>query len=389
MKNRRWKLLALMIAVSLTFSAEIPVSAFQNEEEELELSEVSNEVAQDKNWTEEFVRDTEGTLEKVIYRGYQDVNDKSTFAIKWVYTTEDGCWRSYAEDIEDAKPLKLQDTVYLIGVKNDGDEIITLSYSLMPDAEDDTIGIPNGGWWQERENGGLYSYHYFMTEEDVEDTDEFPVEGLEAPTEWMANQVVCLDFGDEVHNYWLDEEGYPVKNSWETDTEDSAKMYYFDESGEMSTYWKKVDGNYFWFGRANDGVKKTYWQNIYGKYYWLGSDGAMRTGWQKVYGKYYWLGHSNDGAMKTGWQKVYGKWYYLGSANDGAMKTGWQKIYGKWYYLGGANDGAMKTGWQTINGKKYYFGGANDGAMKTGWQTINGKKYYFGGANDGALKTTK
>ena len=191
--------------------------------------------------------------------------------------------------------------MYLIGVKNDGDEIITLRYSLMPDPHDETTGIPYGGWWQERENGGLSSYHYFLTEDDVEDTDEFPIEGLEASTEVMANQIVQLDIDGIIHNFWLNENGYPVRSVWKTDMEDGVSMYYFDQTGEMATYWKKIDGNYFWFGRANDGVKKTYWQ----------------------------------------------------------------KIYGKWYYLGGANDGAMKTGWQTINGKKYYFGGANDGALKT------------------------
>ena len=396
MKKRKLKLLALMMAASLTFSAGIPVLAMQNEEEELELQristqfsdEASDEVAQDENWTEEWIWDSaEENIEKVIYRKYDDVEDKSTFIMKWVYTREDNRWRMYGKDTLDAEPLVLKDGIYRVGVEHDGDTYMELNYSLRVEESDETAGIPDGGWWEERKDeNGSYSYHYFL-DDDTDST--FPMEGLEAPTKWMANQLVHLDFGDEIHNFWLNEKGCPVKNSWETDTDDYDKMYYFDETGEMATYWKKIDGAYFWFGRADDGVKKTYWQKVYGKYYWLGSDGAMRTGWQKVYGKYYWLGHSNDGAMKTGWQKVYGKWYYLGSANDGAMKTGWQKIYGKWYYLGGANDGAMKTGWQTINGKKYYFGGVNDGAMKTGWQTINGKKYYFGGANDGALKSTK
>lgn len=250
---------------------------------------------------------------------------------------------------------------------------------------------------------------------------------------------VIAEAGSWRHNtrgwWWYNDDwSYPT-NSWKTIY---GKDYHFNSQGYMDTYWARVDGNYYWFGRANDGAKKTYWQNIWGKWYWLGSDGAMRTGLQTVWGKTYYLGGSGDGAMKTGWQEV----PYSGNnpknvtytayfGSDGVMRTGWQTIDGKKYYFepdkdakdyGGmyvrysnidgteycfaqdgylltywqkgegdkyyrfyGSDGIRRLYWQNIWGKTYYFGDWGD--MATGWQEIDGDWYYFGGENDGSLKT--
>lgn len=243
---------------------------------------------------------------------------------------------------------------------------------------------------------------------------------------------VIAEAGSWRHNtrgwWWYNDDwSYPT-NSWKTIY---GKDYHFNSQGYMDTYWARVDGNYYWFGRANDGAKKTYWQNIWGRWYWLGSDGAMRTGFQNVWGKTYYLGGEGDGAMKTGWLRIPAangyegddQIYYLGS--DGVVRTGWQTIGGKRYYFYDetgmmsrgifetiddknyyfnddgtmgtywcknkkgsywfcGSDGVVRTGWQNIWGKKYYFDGSY---MVTGWKEIDGSWYYFGGKNDGSLKT--
>lgn len=256
--------------------------------------------------------------------------------------------------------------------------------------------------------------------------------GLLAGAMVLSTPVVA-EAGSWKHNtrgwWWYNDDwSYPA-NEWKTIY---GKDYHFNSQGYMDTYWASVDGNYYWFGKANDGAKKTYWQNIWGRWYWLGSDGAMRTGFQTVWGKTYYLGSEGDGAMKTGWLRIPAangyegddQIYYLGS--DGVVRTGWQTIGGKryhfydetgmmsrdifetidgkdyyfnsdgtvatyWfknkkgtYWLFGGADGAIRTGWQNIWGKKYYF---DSGYMLTGWQEIDGNWYYFGGKNDGSLKT--
>lgn len=268
--------------------------------------------------------------------------------------------------------------------------------------------------------------------------------GLLAGAMVLSTPVVA-SAGSWRHNstgwWWYNDDwSYPV-NSWKTIY---GKDYHFNSKGYMDTYWARVDGSYYWFGKANDGAKKTYWQNIWGKWYWLGSDGAMRSGWQNVWGKTYYLGGSGDGAMRTGWCEVpfrmdknpYNLTFTAYFGSDGAMRTGWQTIDGKKYYFetdkssstygslvrgrgliddteywfdgkdghlltywqklydGNNNyfysfygsDGIRRDGWQTIWGKKYYFD--EFGMMQTGWQKIDGDWYYFGGRDDGSLKTS-
>lgn len=258
--------------------------------------------------------------------------------------------------------------------------------------------------------------------------------GLLAGAMVLSTPVVA-SAGSWRHNstgwWWYNDDwSYPA-NSWKTIY---GKDYHFNSLGYMDTYWARVDGNYYWFGKANDGAKKTYWQNIWGRWYWLGRDGAMRTGFQTVWGKTYYLGSEGDGAMKTGWLRIPAangdkrddQIYYLGS--DGVVRKGWQTIGGKRYYfydetgvlvrdtlmsIGDdedkyyyfdkdgimatywnmdrmgyyrfcGSDGVLRDGWQTIWGRKYYF---DNTRMVTGWKQIDGDWYYFGGKNDGSLKT--
>ena len=215
---------------------------------------------------------------------------------------------------------------------------------------------------------------------------------------------VIAEAGSWRHNtrgwWWYNDDwSYPT-NSWKTIY---GKDYHFNSQGYMDTYWARVDGNYYWFGRANDGAKKTYWQNIWGKWYWLGRDGAMKTGFQTVWGKTYYLGGENDGAMKTGWLRIPAangderddQIYYLGS--DGVVRKGLQTIGGKRYYFYDETgvlvrdtlmsigddedkyyyfdkDGIMATYWGKDRMGYYRFYGS-DGVLRVGWENIWGKKY--------------
>lgn len=214
---------------------------------------------------------------------------------------------------------------------------------------------------------------------------------------------------DEGKKHWQYTDGSYACNTW---IEDEGKKYYLDESGNLTTGWKKLqDGEYFFLedgslavnqwidkvyvdsnGRRDDTVTwhepgwkhnsvGWWWQNEDGTYpsacferinnqsYYFDKNGYMVTGWLLIQNHWYYF--KNSGAMATGWQKIRGYWYYLDES--GIMRTGWQQIRGTWYYLRGS--GAMQTGWLRSGSTWYYLNGS--GAMVTGWQKIGGTWYYL------------
>ena len=76
-----------------------------------------------------------------------------------------------------------------------------------------------------------------------------------------------------------------------------------------------------------------------GNWYWFDQSGEMATGWKKIAEKWYYF--DVEGAMKTGWVKYKEHWYYL-DAKDGDMKSN-QFVKSAdgtgWYYL--KPDGSM------------------------------------------------
>ena len=99
-----------------------------------------------------------------------------------------------------------------------------------------------------------------------------------------------------------------------------------------------------------------------------------------------------DGTAVTGWQKIDGDSFYFYKANKdghvkGQMATGFLSDGGFRYYLipdetEGHREGAMATGFQSIEGQRYYFYRTSKddhekGQMATGWQSIDGARYYF------------
>ena len=160
-----------------------------------------------------------------------------------------------------------------------------------------------------------------------------------------------------------------VKNGW---VNEGSSRYYYSE-GKALTYWKKIDGVWYYFNAS--GVMQTGWQKINNRWYYLNDNGSMQIGWKDLNHRYYF---DEYGAMVTGWQKIDGSWYLFGPG--GAMLTGWQKVNNRWYYLN--DDGSMQIGWKDLNHRYYFDWG---GSMVTGWQKIDGIWYSFGPG--GAMQT--
>ena len=86
-------------------------------------------------------------------------------------------------------------------------------------------------------------------------------------------------------------------------------------------------------------------KEIDGKMYYFNEIGEMGTYWQYVHKKWYYFAAS--GEMKRGWLKDAGKWYYL-DQKTGEMAIGVKRIDGIEYRF---NDGGvMATGWETSDG---------------------------------------
>ncbi|HEW1296581.1 TPA: N-acetylmuramoyl-L-alanine amidase family protein [Streptococcus pneumoniae] len=111
---------------------------------------------------------------------------------------------------------------------------------------------------------------------------------------------------------------YPYLASWGI----SREQFKHDiENGlTIETGWQKNDTGY-WYVHSD------------GNWYWFDNSGEMATGWKKIAEKWYYF--NEEGAMKTGWVKYKDTWYYL-DAKEGAMVSNAfiQSADGTgWYYL--------------------------------------------------------
>ena len=213
-------------------------------------------------------------------------------------------------------------------------------------------------------------------------------------------------------------DGYPYDTVYTND----GKTYCFNEEGDMTTGYVKVDDSatgpelYYFSKEGNDpstdtlgSMLKDCWAqeaDENGAWHYLGSDGKAvntgeKAGWQQPEEDWYYL--KEDGTIdtsktgwvqienvwmkadkgvaaiqKAGWYQIENRWYML--KNDGSRdtsKVNWQQINGSWYFLkaDGSRD-TSKTGMQTgINGKTYFLNA--EGVPQNGFQTVNGVAYYF------------
>ena len=228
--------------------------------------------------------------------------------------------------------------------------------------------------------------------------------------------------------WWLklgESKGYAHDTFYTND----GKTYYFNEDGDMTTGYVKVDasatdssavkldpGLYYFSKEGNDpstdtlgSMLKDCWAqeaDENGAWHYLGPDGKAvntgeKAGWQQPEEDWYYL--KEDGTIDTsktgwvqienvwmkadkgvaaiqnaGWYQIENRWYML--KNDGTRdtsKVNWQQINGSWYFLkaDGSRD-TSKTGMQTgINGKTYFLNA--EGVPQNGFQTVNGVAYYF------------
>ena len=174
-------------------------------------------------------------------------------------------------------------------------------------------------------------------------------------------------------------------------------LYYFSKEGNdpstdtlgsmLKDCWaQEADENGAWHYLGSDGKavntgEKAGWQQPEEDWYYLKEDGTIDTsitGWVQIENVWMKAGKGVATIQKAGWYQIENRWYML--KNDGTRdtsKVNWQQINGNWYFLkaDGSRD-ASKTGMQTgINGKTYFLNA--EGVPQNGFQTVNGVAYYF------------
>ena len=227
---------------------------------------------------------------------------------------------------------------------------------------------------------------------------------------WVTDQ-------DGKYHYWYGD-GHSAKSEWIEEADGTKK--YCDENGFMTTGWKQIDSDWYYFDKngvmaadtwigdyyvdesgkwlesyrkphwefrgsnwyylnADGSCVKNQWMTIDGKLYYFNSSGHMARNWNKFGTSWYYMG--SDGAVRTGWQWVGSDWFYMNS--NGIMQTGWLLDGNTWYYLD-SSSGAMKKGWQWVDTAWYYMN--SSGAMQKGW-LLDGKTWYYLDSSSGAMKT--
>ena len=207
---------------------------------------------------------------------------------------------------------------------------------------------------------------------------------------------------------------------------------YYKKGGLKETYWRVIDGKYYYFDYNGEMVVG--WQYIpmpvkgytIGPYpngirlegspmpewYYFDKNGVLQefVGWQqlelkdsltvgKKHGEgwegpevlklaYYYF--DQDHSLKTGWLYDQSNWYYLAKTEingenyiGGERRAGWINDGSAWYYLD-PETGIMQTGWKQIGNKWYYL--RSSGSMATGWYQ-EGSTWYYLHANNGDMKT--
>lgn len=125
--------------------------------------------------------------------------------------------------------------------------------------------------------------------------------------------------------------------------------------------------------------------NIKGKTYYFSRKGYRQYSWQKLDGSYYYFGKAKEGYMyKRCWIKGNGNKYYF-LRTSGKRASGWVSYGGKKYYCG--KNGVRLYGWQTIGKYKYYFGSASRGRMYRSTCLSSSKKLYYFDSEGHLIKT--
>lgn len=195
-------------------------------------------------------------------------------------------------------------------------------------------------------------------------------------------------------HYWYGD-GHSAKSEWIEEADGTKK--YCDENGFMTTGWKQIDSDWYYFdkngvmaadtwigdyyvdesGKWLESYRKPHWEFRGSNWYYLNADGScVKNQWMTIDGKLYYFNAS--GHMARNWNKFGSSWYYM--AGDGAVKTGWCWDGSAWYYMD--SSGIMQTGWLHDGNARYYL--SSSGAMQKGWHWIDTAWYYFN--NSGVMQ---
>ena len=229
---------------------------------------------------------------------------------------------------------------------------------------------------------------------------------------------------DGIINYYFDNDGKMVKNTWMDYDLDGKNDYYFGSNGESVNGIQEIEGSFYYFidnkkqyavtdgtyyyGRLSGTRQYNYWwdEDKDGKNdYYFGSDGLKVIGSQYIDEKYYYFDEFGNKLYGV-FIEIDGKKYYYGK-ESGTKQFGWLASYGVVYHFDEITgematgnitidgvayqfdeNGVWKAGWVNKNGVRYYY--YLDGNMATGWTTIAGKKCFFNEygilMQEGALK---
>ena len=265
--------------------------------------------------------------------------------------------------------------------------------------------------------------------------DDFYVneDGLMVKNQWVAadsNEEYDSPDSPAAGNWnYFGKDGKIVASKWMTIGENT---YYFDDDGMMVTGLLELDGETYYLGDENDGVRKTGWilledmthdtddEDIWcyfddngklvvnqmdrriGSDYYTFIDGKMQTGWVNVAGAGFTTSASTPASGSEAAKTSLKDFRYYDEENGGRRASGWYTIEGvpglseedetfTFYFRGGeayhAENGLELF---TINSERYCFN--EKGEMQTGLQTLTTEKgetatYYFD--EDGIMKTGK
>ncbi len=159
-----------------------------------------------------------------------------------------------------------------------------------------------------------------------------------------------------------------------------GKTYCYDNGVKLKGF-QEVEGDTYFFGRANDNPMRTGTLNIDENYYHFNEDGKMHKGLLTENNTTYYF--DNNGKRVGGFQKIGNDTYFFGRYNDHPMRTGLLYIDGDYYHFN--NDGKMTTGWFEENNKKYYYD--ENGKRVSSFQTINNNTYFFSRVGSNEMRT--
>ena len=243
--------------------------------------------------------------------------------------------------------------------------------------------------WKEQ-NGKLYYYENGQAVKGFKEIDGKLYFFSRGDDPYMRTGTFQIDYIE----YSFNDDG-TAKNGWE---DRNDKRYYY-EKGKVIKGFKEIDGKLYFFSRADDPYMRTGTFQIDYIEYSFNDDGTAKNGWGERDGKKYY--YENGQAVK-GFKEINGNLYFFSRAedpymrtgtfqidyieysfdDDGTAKNGWENRNSKKYYY---EKGKVVIGFKEIDNEIYFFNQSDDPYMRTGFFMIDG--YYYNFNQDGKMIT--